>query len=109
VTSSDLVEQKYVIITPMSVKISRREDRWCSVSAGDLPGDPVPPCGCEIQIIHHRLEIPHFPDLLLVSIACDACGYRHTDTIIPEEGRASPMDSTGSRSPVIFPLEWCGV
>ena len=45
-----------------------------------------PACGCEIQIIHHRLEIPHFPDLLLVSIACDACGYRHTDTIIPEEG-----------------------
>lgn len=45
-----------------------------------------PACGREIQIIHHRLEIPHFPDLLIVSIACDACGYRHTDTIIPEEG-----------------------
>lgn len=45
-----------------------------------------PACGCEIQIVHHHLEIPHFPDLLLVSIACDACGYRHVDTIIPEEG-----------------------
>lgn len=45
-----------------------------------------PACGGEIQITHHRLEIPHFPDLLLVSIACDACGYRHTDTIILGEG-----------------------
>ncbi|NLZ30345.1 MAG: ZPR1 zinc finger domain-containing protein [Methanomicrobiales archaeon] len=44
-----------------------------------------PACGCEIQIVHHHLEIPHFPDLLIVSIACDACGYRHTDTIIPGE------------------------
>ncbi|WP_054847761.1 ZPR1 zinc finger domain-containing protein [Methanoculleus chikugoensis] len=42
-----------------------------------------PACGSEIRIVHHRLDIPpHFPDLLLVSIACDACGYRHTDTII---------------------------
>ncbi|MCK8518355.1 ZPR1 zinc finger domain-containing protein [Methanoculleus sp. 7T] len=45
-----------------------------------------PACGGEIQIVHHRLEIPHFSDLLLVSIACDACGYRHTDTIILGEG-----------------------
>ncbi|NLA99829.1 MAG: ZPR1 zinc finger domain-containing protein [Methanomicrobiales archaeon] len=45
-----------------------------------------PACGSEIQIVHHHLEIPHFPDLLLVSIACDACGYRHTDTIILGEG-----------------------
>ena len=45
-----------------------------------------PACGGEIQIVHHRLDIPHFPDLLLVSIACDACGYRHTDTIILGEG-----------------------
>ncbi|WP_214041162.1 ZPR1 zinc finger domain-containing protein [Methanoculleus sp.] len=41
-----------------------------------------PACGDEIRIVHHRLEIPHFPDLLLVAIACDTCGYRHTDTII---------------------------
>ncbi|WP_292519102.1 ZPR1 zinc finger domain-containing protein [Methanoculleus sp.] len=45
-----------------------------------------PACGCEIEIVHHRLDIPHFPDLLLVAIACDACGYRHTDTIILGEG-----------------------
>jgi len=45
-----------------------------------------PACSGEIQIVHHRLEIPHFPDLLLVAIACDACGYRHTDTIILGEG-----------------------
>ncbi len=45
-----------------------------------------PACGGEIQITHHRLEIPHFPDLLLVSIACETCGYRHTDTIILGEG-----------------------
>lgn len=45
-----------------------------------------PACGSEIQIVHHHLEIPHFPDLLLVSIACGACGYRHTDTIILGEG-----------------------
>ncbi|MFW5637838.1 MAG: ZPR1 zinc finger domain-containing protein [Methanoculleus sp.] len=45
-----------------------------------------PACGCEIRIVHHHLEIPHFPDLLIISIACDACGYRHTDTIIPGEG-----------------------
>ena len=45
-----------------------------------------PACGGEIQIVHHRLEIPHFPDLLLVTIACDACGYRHTDTILLGEG-----------------------
>ncbi len=45
-----------------------------------------PACGGEIRIVHHRLEIPHFPDLLLVAIACDACGYRHTDTIILGEG-----------------------
>lgn len=45
-----------------------------------------PACGGEIQIVHHRLEIPHFPDLLLVSLACGACGYRHTDTIILGEG-----------------------
>jgi len=45
-----------------------------------------PACGSEIRIVHHRLDIPHFPDLLLVSIACDACGYRHTDTIILGEG-----------------------
>ncbi len=37
-------------------------------------------------MVHHRLDIPHFPDLLLVSIACEACGYRHTDTIILGEG-----------------------
>lgn len=37
-------------------------------------------------MIHHRLDIPHFPDLLLVAIACEACGYRHTDTIILGEG-----------------------
>jgi zinc finger protein len=41
-----------------------------------------PACGDEIQIVHHHLEIPHFPDLLIVAITCDACGYRHTDTII---------------------------
>ena len=41
-----------------------------------------PACGAGIQIVHHRIDIPHFPDLLLVAIACDACGYRHTDTII---------------------------
>ncbi|NLA39655.1 MAG: ZPR1 zinc finger domain-containing protein [Methanomicrobiales archaeon] len=46
-----------------------------------------PACGREIQITHHRLEIPHFPDLLLVSIACSACGYRHTDTLILGEGK----------------------
>jgi zinc finger protein len=45
-----------------------------------------PACGNEIRIIHHHLEIPHFPDLLLVAIACEACGYRHTDTIILGEG-----------------------
>lgn len=45
-----------------------------------------PACGHEIEIVHHRLDIPHFPDLLLVSIACEACGYRHTDTIILGEG-----------------------
>lgn len=45
-----------------------------------------PACGGEIEIVHHRLDIPHFPDLLLVAIACDACGYRHTDTIILGEG-----------------------
>lgn len=45
-----------------------------------------PACGGEIQIVHHRLDIPHFPDLLLVTIACDACGYRHADTIILGEG-----------------------
>ncbi len=45
-----------------------------------------PACGNEIRIVHHRLEIPHFPDLLLVAIACEACGYRHTDTIILGEG-----------------------
>jgi len=45
-----------------------------------------PACGGEIRIVHHRLDIPHFPDLLLVAIACDACGYRHTDTIILGEG-----------------------
>ena len=45
-----------------------------------------PACGGVIQIVHHRLDIPHFPDLLLVAIACDACGYRHTDTIILGEG-----------------------
>jgi len=45
-----------------------------------------PACGGEIRIVHHRLEIPHFPDLLLVSIACDTCGYRHTDTIVLGEG-----------------------
>ncbi len=44
-----------------------------------------PACGATIEIVHHRIDIPHFPDLLLVTIACDACGYRHTDTIIPEE------------------------
>lgn len=44
-----------------------------------------PACGTEIEIVHHRIDIPHFPDLLLVTIACDACGYRHTDTIIPGE------------------------
>ena len=44
-----------------------------------------PACGADIQIVHHRIDIPHFPDLLLVTIACDACGYRHTDTIIPGE------------------------
>ncbi|MCM2465236.1 ZPR1 zinc finger domain-containing protein [Methanoculleus oceani] len=45
-----------------------------------------PACGGEIRIVYHRLEIPHFSDLLLVAIACDACGYRHTDTIILGEG-----------------------
>lgn len=45
-----------------------------------------PACGGDIQIVHHRLDIPHFPDLLIVSIACEACGYRHTDTIILGEG-----------------------
>ncbi len=45
-----------------------------------------PACGGEIRIVHHRLDIPHFPDILLVAIACDACGYRHTDTIILGEG-----------------------
>jgi zinc finger protein len=45
-----------------------------------------PACGGEIRIVHHRLDIPHFPDILLVSIACEACGYRHTDTIILGEG-----------------------
>ena len=45
-----------------------------------------PACGEEIRIVHHRLDIPHFPDLLLVVIACGACGYRHTDTIILGEG-----------------------
>ncbi|ABN56167.1 MULTISPECIES: ZPR1 zinc finger domain-containing protein [Methanoculleus] len=45
-----------------------------------------PACGGEIRIVHHRLDIPHFPDILLVSIACDACGFRHTDTIILGEG-----------------------
>jgi len=45
-----------------------------------------PACGGDIQIVHHRLDIPHFPDLLIVSIACETCGYRHTDTIILGEG-----------------------
>lgn len=45
-----------------------------------------PACGSEIQIVHHRLDIPHYPDLLLVSITCGACGYRHVDTIILGEG-----------------------
>jgi zinc finger protein len=45
-----------------------------------------PACGNEIQIVHHRLEIPHFSDILLVSIACETCGYRHVDTIILGEG-----------------------
>jgi zinc finger protein len=45
-----------------------------------------PACGCDIEIVHHRLDIPHFPDLLLVAIACEGCGYRHTDTIILGEG-----------------------
>lgn len=45
-----------------------------------------PACGGDIQIVHHRLDIPHFPDLLIVAIACEACGYRHTDTIILGEG-----------------------
>jgi len=48
-----------------------------------------PACGGEVQIVHHHLEIPHFPDLLVVSIACSGCGYRHTDTIIPEEREAA--------------------
>lgn len=37
-------------------------------------------------MVHHRLEIPHFSDLLLVVISCGTCGYRHTDTIILGEG-----------------------
>ncbi|WP_332450138.1 ZPR1 zinc finger domain-containing protein [Methanoculleus sp.] len=45
-----------------------------------------PACGCDIEMVHHRLDIPHFPDLLLVAISCNACGYRHTDTIILGEG-----------------------
>jgi len=45
-----------------------------------------PACGNEIEIVHHRLEIPHFSDILLVSITCIECGYRHVDTIILGEG-----------------------
>ncbi|RXE56910.1 hypothetical protein ABH15_01815 [Methanoculleus taiwanensis] len=45
-----------------------------------------PGCGNEIPIVHHRLEIPHFSDILLVSISCSECGYRHIDTIILGEG-----------------------
>ena len=45
-----------------------------------------PACSNEIEIVHHRLEIPHFSDILLVSIACTECGYRHIDTIILGEG-----------------------
>jgi zinc finger protein len=52
----------------------------------DLFHGTCPACGNDIQIVHHRLEIPHFSDILLVSIACEACGYRHIDTIILGEG-----------------------
>jgi zinc finger protein len=45
-----------------------------------------PACSGEIEIVHHRLEVPHFSDILLVSIACAGCGYRHVDTIILGEG-----------------------
>ncbi len=45
-----------------------------------------PACGEGIEIVHHRLEVPHFSDILLVSIACGECGYRHIDTIILGEG-----------------------
>ncbi|KUG20639.1 zn finger containing protein [hydrocarbon metagenome] len=47
-----------------------------------------PACGREIEIVHHRLNIPHFSDILLVSIVCE-CGYRHIDTIILGEGEPS--------------------
>ncbi|MDN7024739.1 ZPR1 zinc finger domain-containing protein [Methanoculleus sp. FWC-SCC1] len=56
-----------------------------------------PGCGEEIELVHHRLEIPHFSDILLVSIGCARCGYRHIDTIILGEGDpvmwAVPVDA----------------
>lgn len=46
---------------------------------------PCPDCGKEITIIYDTETIPYFSEILLISGACDSCGFRIVDTMILNE------------------------
>jgi zinc finger protein len=46
---------------------------------------PCPLCKKEIEYTYQTEDIPYFPEILISSALCD-CGFRHTDTMITEEG-----------------------
>jgi len=44
-----------------------------------VPG-PCPSCNTEIEYLYQTENIPYFSDILIISAACAACGYRYVDT-----------------------------
>ena len=74
-----LGDQRYVVITPRSVKISREKivggtsGGDCRWSAG-RPERPCSACGEECEYIYQTETIPYFSDILIVSARCPACG-----------------------------------
>ncbi len=44
-----------------------------------------PICGRDAKIINREHEVPHFGKVLLSTVICPHCGYKHSDIIFLEE------------------------
>ena len=60
---------------------------------GTAPGQravvtgPCATCGEEVEYVYQTETIPYLSDILIFSDACQACGYRYTNTQMLHEGK----------------------
>ncbi len=53
---------------------------------------PCPDCGKEITFIYDTENIPYFSEILLISGACESCGFRIVDTMVLNEREPSAWE-----------------